>query len=228
MAKRFPGFIYVILAVTGFYTMHAFGKLYLPEVSSGEWISLLQTNMFLYKSGLASLFFMNISWLWLACIFFERFRSKNRRLAWYLLLSVIAGSSVVFGIFLMRSVPLMVLSQKPELNPETYAQWMTQARFFFTAAARGDRAASFFYALWLFPLSLLFLKLKGIRPKVRVLLFSVIFICGMGYLADFFIYLILPIHATFSVTDYTFWGEVILLIWLLAKGLETDKEGAAQ
>jgi len=87
MAKRFPGFIYVILAVTGFYTMHAFGKLYLSEVSSGEWISLLQTNMFLYKSGLASLFFMNISWLWLAYIFFELFRSQNRRLAWYLLLS---------------------------------------------------------------------------------------------------------------------------------------------
>lgn len=44
-------------------------------------------------------------------------------------------------------------------------------------------------------------------------------IAGAGYLIDFFLFFLFP-NSNTGITSYTFFGELILLLWLLIKAVK--------
>jgi hypothetical protein len=59
------------------------------------------------------------------------------------------------------------------------------------------------------------------EKKISVVLAAALLICGLGYLCDFLLFYLFPVSVTIEVTEFTFIGEVVLLIRLLVKGQKT-------
>jgi hypothetical protein len=47
-------------------------------------------------------------------------------------------------------------------------------------------------------------------------------IAGMGYLVDFTLFFLFP-DVTLTVSDFTFVGEVVLILWLLIRGVNVEQ-----
>jgi hypothetical protein len=83
---------------------------------------------------------------------------------------------------------------------------------------QGVFIAQIFWGLWLFPLGYLVFK-SGYIPRILGIL---LVIGGLGYLIDCLIVFLIPgLDVTISL--FTFWGEVLLPLWLLIKGVNVEQ-----
>ena len=84
--------------------------------------------------------------------------------------------------------------------------------------ANGFSIAHIFWGLWLFPLGYLVFK-SGFLPRVIGIL---LIVAGLGYLVDFTLFFLFP-GITVTVSEFTFVGEVVLILWLLIKGVNVTQ-----
>ncbi len=75
-----------------------------------------------------------------------------------------------------------------------------------------------FFGLWLLPMGYLVIK-SGYIPKVIGVF--LIFAC-LGYLIDFFTFFLFP-DFKISCSEYTWLGEVMMVLWLCIKGIDVEK-----
>jgi hypothetical protein len=75
--------------------------------------------------------------------------------------------------------------------------------------------ATLFWGLWLFPMGYLIYK-SGFIPKFLGVL---LMIACMGYLVDFITLIIRP-DIDFTLSEFTFLGEVLFPLWLVIKGIK--------
>jgi hypothetical protein len=73
-----------------------------------------------------------------------------------------------FAILILKSVPFVMNSLKGIIASELFNSWMESAHFLFIIAGKAHKAINLFYALWLFPLALLYYRWT---EKRRSLLF---------------------------------------------------------
>ena len=78
--------------------------------------------------------------------------------------------------------------------------------------------AGIFWGLWLFPMGYLVFK-SGFLPRIL----GILLIVGcFGYLIDSFAAFLLP-NSGVNLAIFTFWGEVLLPLWLLIKGVNVEQ-----
>ncbi len=207
LKNRAAGLLYLGLAATGFYSQFALER--------GSMASPERNGSLLYASGLLSLLLMNVIWLLLAYALMRIYGGRMKTLAHLLMLSVLGGSALVSGTLLLRSIPLYLYGT--DLSGEAP---LVIGRI---AGAAGGWAG-FFYSLWLIPLALLFLRDRSLPPPIRPILFLSLLTASAGYLWDFLLFLFRPGENSPGMTDYTFWGEVVLLLWLLLRGAQDGGE----
>ncbi|MFW6326850.1 MAG: DUF4386 domain-containing protein [Bacteroidota bacterium] len=222
--NRVPGIIYLVLAITGFYTPLAM-KMFSSILDPVQWWEVILQNQLLFSSAIISFYIMNISWLLLACSFYTVFKETNKSISKLLLLSVVSGAIIVFIIIFAQSTPLFLIS----LTPYEYAiadsmVWIERAHFVYIIGTKGNMSSYIFYSLWLFPLAILFLQTHSITKIERIILSLSLIVAGIGYMADFILFHFIPQHSHITATEYTFYGEVIVLLWLLARGIKSNKK----
>ncbi|MDC7126304.1 MAG: DUF4386 domain-containing protein [Spirochaetales bacterium] len=215
---RLPGILYLLLAVTGFFSSFSLNSFSISQFDL--WIPYLDNHQYFFTAGLLSYASMIMVWLLLAWNFYNRFRQVDRTTSGLLLLFVIVGAGMEFTILMLKSVPLIMISMKDIIATELFSSWMKWAHFLFIMAGKVHKVINLFYALWLFPLSYLYYQWTE-KKKISVILSAALMICAMGYLCDFFLFYLFPDSVTIEITDFTFIGEVVLLIWLLIKGQKT-------
>lgn len=98
----------------------------------------------------------------------------------------------------------------------TTDQWLAQVQFFIDMQLQGDRAAQIL-ALWVVLLGVLMFK-SGYVPKWLGILMM---IAGVGYVADFLVYFLLP-QVNVQIAGLAFLAEVIFPFWLLIKGVDVE------
>jgi len=98
----------------------------------------------------------------------------------------------------------------------TTDQWLAQVQFFIDMQLQGDRAAQIL-ALWVVLLGVLMFK-SGYVPKWLGILMM---IAGVGYVADFLAYFLLP-QVNVQIAGLAFLAEVIFPFWLLIKGVDVE------
>jgi len=136
--------------------------------------------------------------------------------------------SSLMKIFLLLAVPIGMLNELNRfavldlVNNKTYLELFTseqlqaQMMFFLKLHEYGIEVAGIFWGLWLFPMGYLVYK-SGFLPKI----IGVLLIIGcFGYLADFLVFLFWNDQIAFS--EFTFIGEVLLPLWLLFRGVNTE------
>lgn len=97
-------------------------------------------------------------------------------------------------------------------------QIQANVMFFLHLHERGMQICHIFWGLWLLPFGYLVFK-SAFLPR---LLGALLMIAGIGYLIDLAGYLLFP-ESDFTITPYTFIGELLLPLWLLIKGVRVEE-----
>jgi Domain of unknown function (DUF4386) len=209
---RIAGILYLIVAVTGFFTQFV-NDSFMVSGDASATVNKILNSQRLFRSGLMSQMIMTTSWILLALTLYRLFKSVNKDLALFMVSFVLVGSAITYINALLKFAALLVL------NDANLAVLVT---FFLDLSRHGAFISYIFFGLWLFPLGILIFKSEYF-PKVlsRILAFSLM-IAGFGYLIDFFTFYLFPHSGMISITPYTFWGELLLLLWLLIKGINVQ------
>ena len=90
--------------------------------------------------------------------------------------------------------------------------------YFLNLHEAGYMIAQIFFGLWLLPLGYLVYK-SGFMPKIVGIL---LIVACFGYLFDVFTFFLVP-NFELVISEYTFVGELLMLLWLLIKGVNVEK-----
>ncbi|MBF4692179.1 DUF4386 domain-containing protein [Fusibacter ferrireducens] len=215
---RIAGLLYVAVAITGFFSNSTNGKLI-----TGVKATTIAENMnyfeWLFRISIVSDLMMVVSWIMLAYMLYTLFETVNKNQGLLMISFVLVGSATICVNALNKLVALFMLKGVDGLSAFNLGGPHYQALLFLDLFKGGNYIAHIFFGLWLFPLGYLVYKSK-FMPRILAILLTV---AGFGYLTDFFTYFLLPDYGL-RITQFTFWGEVLLLIWLLIKGIKVPPE----
>lgn len=111
----------------------------------------------------------------------------------------------------------LVLNSNGYSTPFSTDQWHAQVQFFINMQVWGDRASQIL-SVWLLPLGFLIYR-SGFLPKMLGVLMV---IAGLGYLADFLVFFLLP-NLDLQVAGFAFLAELPFPFWLLIKGVNVEQ-----
>lgn len=211
---RIAGFLYLIVAITGFFSYFVRGKLIVPGDASVTANNIMASE-WLFRIGLMSELIMITCWILVAHALYKLFKPVNKNHVLLMVSFVLVGSAIVCINILSQFVALLVLNGADYLTVFGTDQLQSLAMLFLDLSKHGSFIAYIFFGLWLFPLGYLVFKSSFLPRIIGILLI----IAGLGYLIEFFTFFFLP-NFDVGITLFTFWGELILLLWLLIKGIK--------
>lgn len=213
--SRIAGIFYLIVAITGFFVMDTWTKI-IVEGNISMTISNISANESLFRISLLSNVIMTLAWIMLSLLLHRIFKALSKMTSLIMVVLVLLGSSLTLFSTLTKTAALGLV---PTNSMESVDNLMTA---FLKLSNSGTMFAYIFFGLWLLPLGILIYK-SDISPNyVRIPLSILILIAGIGYLIDYLVFQFsLPIDT--NVTQFTFYGEVFLLLWLLVKGIKVQE-----
>ena len=111
----------------------------------------------------------------------------------------------------LNNVAVLLLLKSP-------SQLQTLVPLFLDLHKYGIQIVGIFFGLWLLPMGYLVIK-SGYMPKI--IGFFLLITC-LGYLIDFFTFFLFPNFGVI-ISQYTFLGEVMMVFWLLIKGVNVKE-----
>lgn len=155
----------------------------------------------------------------LVLLLYRLFSHVNKTAAVLMVAFIIPAVSIAMlnEVFLLAIVELV--SNATYLASFTATQIQGLVQLLFGAHQAGVMIAQIFWGLWLFPMGYLVYK-SGYVPRI----IGVLLMIGcFGYLMDSFLF-ILAIDIGFTVSEFTFLGEVLLPLWLLLKASDVSEK----
>ncbi|MFT5852114.1 MAG: hypothetical protein ACI87J_002090 [Colwellia sp.] len=211
---KIAGFLYLLLIPLGVY-----GILYIPNILVVEGdIKATIHNMNIHNlSFRISVFVAFVTQL--VNVFLVLYLYK-------LLHPVSQSNAVLMVIFSLLAVPIAMFNELNyiaiiilnDLSDQALINNLEQIFFtqlFIELHQNGIMIAQIFWGLWLLPMGLLIINSEFIPKALGILML----VAGIGYLIDVFTWFIFPsFEVEFSA--FTFWGEILLPLWLVIKGVE--------
>jgi len=211
---RIAGLLYLLLIPLGLY-----GILYVPSIlvvdgNIQTTISNINTHIMPFRLSIIVALITQIVNVFLVLYLYKLLKPVNQNLA------------ALMTIFSLLAVPITMLNELNhaallvliDLNNQakiSSVQLEFFAEFFLELHQNGIIVAQVFWGLWLLPMGMLIIDSKFI-PKA---LGGLMLIAGMGYLIDVFVWFVYPVFKV-EFSAFTFWGEVLLPLWLVIKGVE--------
>lgn len=213
--SRIAGIFYLVVAITGFFVMDTWNKI-IVEGDIATTISNISANGTLFRISLLSNVIMTLAWVMLSLYLYRVFKALNRTASIIMVVLVLLGGCMTLFSTLTKTAALKLI---PTVDAESVDYLMSA---FFNLSNSGTMFAYIFFGLWLLPLGCLIYK-SDISPKyVKIPLSVLVLIAGIGYLIDYLVFQ-LNFSIDIKVTQFTFYGEVFLLLWLLIKGIDIQE-----
>lgn len=118
----------------------------------------------------------------------------------------------------LNRVALLLLSGADYLTAFTADQLQVLVLLFLDLYEQGFLISHMFFGPWLFPMGYLIFKSEFLPRFLGVLLI----VAGFGYLADLILFFLFP-GVGVTVSEFTFVGEVFLLLWLLFRRVNAKR-----
>ncbi|MBI5842012.1 MAG: DUF4386 domain-containing protein [Chloroflexi bacterium] len=209
---RIAGFLYLILAVcSGF--PHFVRLSLIVTGDAAATVSNITASETLFRISFVSDLVGQISFLFLVYYLYMLLKSVDKDQASLMVILVVASVPITCLNMLNQFAVLPLLSSAEH----------SQVISFLNLHNYGVLIAQIFWGLWLFPLGYLVFK-SGYIPRILGVL---LIIAGLGYLIDSFGKFLLPNYDT-NIVTFTFIGEVLLLLWLLIKGVKDQKPASVE
>lgn len=213
---RLAGLLFLLWIVTGFYDMFFVS----PKIFvSGDTIASAQNILkyeFLFRTSIYSGLITNTIWVALVWVFYQLFRTVNDRYAKLLVASVVVQVPVAF-VQAGLSIATVITLKGEILNSFELVQRQDLAMAFLKIKDYCVSALVLFYGLWLFPLAILIYQSAFIPRFLGVWLI----INGVVYVLLSFANIVLPEYKdiVFTYGMPAMFGELVLMFWLLIKGV---------
>lgn len=172
----------------------------------------------LFRLGIMSNLSVQVLHIFLVVFLYRLLKSVDKSQAILLMVLGLAGVPIAMLNELNQFAPLLLLSGPDYLTVFKADQLNAMANVFLNLHQQGIMIAQIFWGLWLFPLGTLVFK-SGYIPKILGIL---LIIGGIGYITDVITVFAFP-NLGVTISMFTFWGEVILPLWLLIKGVNVEK-----
>ena len=215
---RVAGFLYLLLFPLGI-----FGILYVPSnlIVPGDAATTANNIMAsesLFRLSILSALFVQITQILLVIVLYKLLKPVNKNHALLMVIFALIAVPIAMLNELNNIVALLLLRGTDNLTVFGADQLHAQVMLFLDLHEHGIFIAQIFWGLWLFPMGYLVFK-SGFLPRILGIL---LMIGCFGYLIDSFTFLIFPnFDATISM--FTFWGELLLPLWLLMKGVDVEQ-----
>ena len=215
---RVAGFLYLLLFPLGI-----FGILYVPSnlIVPGDAATTANNIMAsesLFRLSILSALFVQITQILLVIVLYKLLKPVNKNHALLMVIFALIAVPIAMLNELNNIVALLLLRGTDNLTVFGADQLHAQVMLFLDLHEHGIFIAQIFWGLWLFPMGYLVFK-SGFLPRILGIL---LMIGCFGYLIDSFTFLIFPnFDATISM--FTFWGELLLPLWLLIKGVDVEQ-----
>ncbi len=215
---RLAGVFYLILAICGGFA--EFGvrqRLIVPGDAAATAQNLL-ASAGLFRVGIVAELLGQVVFVFLALALFDLLKVVQRRHAVVMVVLVLLAVGLTALNMVHQGAALFVLDGGAWTAAFEPAQREALASLFLDLHGFGyGVVAQVFFGLWLLPLGALIVR-SGFVPKVVGWLVA---LAGVGYLVDVFIAALAP-DVGFVLSEFTFVGELLLMGWLLAKGVHVD------
>ncbi|MFT5822626.1 MAG: hypothetical protein ACI8ZM_003882 [Crocinitomix sp.] len=201
---RQAGFLYLLLIPFGI-----FGILYIPMqfIEPDDIMSTMDNiaaDRFTFRLSIISALVAQLIQILVVYTLYQLLKSVNKNVAILMVISILVA------------VPIAMLN---ELNHFAVLESIgnaDQVSLFLKLHHYGVVIAQVFWGIWLFPMGYLVYK-SGFIPKIIGIL---LMIACFGYLIDSFLVFI-NIDLGFVLSEFTFIGEIAIILWLLIKGVKT-------
>lgn len=215
---RIAGLLYLVLAV-----LSAFSLVYVPSVlfvagDAPATANNIVASESLFRLGFVSNLLAFTTNVFLAYFLYKLLKPVNQGMALLMVILICVGLAIALLNELNQFAAFLLFSGAVSLPAFHTEQVQSLAAFWLTLYEHGFAIAHIFWGLWLFPLGYLVFK-SGFLPKaIGVLLL----IAGTGYIVDFTFFFLFP-DIKVTVSEFTFVGEVLLILWLLIKGVDVEQ-----
>lgn len=215
---RFAGFLYFLQIPLG-----VFGFVYVPTVliipgNMTASITNILDHEFLFRLGMVSTILCALVTVATAYFIFKVLEPVNKNSAkWIAVFALIAAPITMLNE--LNNVAVLVLLKGNDYSSAlNSAQMNTLISLFFDLHKYGLQLSGIFFGLWLLPMGYLVFKSNYIPKVIGVFLI----ITCLGYLIDFLLFFLAPNFGV-TVSDFTWLGEVMMVLWLLIKGVNEEK-----
>ena len=218
---RIAGLWYLILAIGSGYSWMYISKTFIIENATLTAENILRTESQFITSIIFSIV-GQIAFILFALTLYRLFKTVNQIQARLMLTLVLISVSIMFVNIIFQTSSLVLLNRSDYFRGFTDAQISDLATMFLHLNIIGVYIVDIFWGLWLFPLAFLTFK-SGFFPKIIAI---VLVISGIGYIVDSLSFIInQDIHTILRnyLSMPEAFGEVVLLLWLLIKGVSTPK-----
>lgn len=217
---QLAGLLFFLWIVAGFYDMFFVS----PKIFvSGDTVASAQNIMkyeFLFRTSIFSGLITNTIWVLLVWVFYQLFKTVNERYAKLLVASVVVQVPVAF-VQAGLSIATVITLKGEILKSFELMQRQDLAMAFLKINDYCVSALVLFYGLWLFPLAILVYQSMFIPRFLGIWLT----INGMVYVLLSFTSIVLPEYkdSVFTFGMPAMFGELVLMLWLLIKGVSFRK-----
>lgn len=217
---RLAGLLFFIWIVSGFYDMFFVSpKIFVAGDTSASAQNILKYEI-LFRTGIFSGLVTSTIWILLVLVFYQLFKPVNERYANLLVASVMVQVPVAFikGGF---SIATLMILKGEVLTSFEPLQRQDLAMLFLNINDYSVLALELFWGLWLFPLAILVYQSDFIPRFLGIWLI----INGMVYVLLSFTSIVLPEYkeSVFTFGMPAMFGELVLMLWLLIKGVSFRK-----
>lgn len=214
---RTAGFLYLLLVPFGF-----FGGEYIPAITvpgnAEATVSNFMAHPLLFRLSILSALITPIVTVLVALFLYKLFKSVNKNQAVLIVIFALAALPIAMLNELNHFAVLLLLNGTDYLKVISIEQLYSQVMFFLDLRHYGAFIAAIFWGLWLLPMGYLVFK-SGFLPRIIGVL---LIIAGFGYIIDSAALFLFP-DLNMDISQFTFIGELLLLLWLLIKGVNVEK-----
>lgn len=203
---RIAGLLYLLQIPLG-----VFGLVYVPKAllvagNATATAHNILTHEFLFRLSLVSSIVTALLTVFTALYLYKVLKPVNKTVASLLVMFTILVAPITI-LNELNNVAVLLLLKGSEYN-------QSLVPLFLDLHAYGVQLAGIFFGLWLLPMGYLVYKSNFIPKIIGILLI----IGCVSYLIDFITYFLFPSFAI-KTTEYTFLGELLMVLWLLIKGV---------
>lgn len=213
---RVAGFLYLLANLPA-----PFALVYLPSrlIVRGD-ASATANNIMaseaLFRLGIVALLLNSIANIFLVLALYQLLKVVNKSMSSLMVIFSLAAVPIAMLNEVNSLAVLLLMSGADYLNVFTTEQLQALMYFFLRLHGQGLNIAQIFWGLWLFPMGYLVFK-SGFLPRIL----GILLIVGcFGYAIQSFAAFL---GYNVSLIFLTGWGELLLLLWLLIKGVNAEQ-----
>lgn len=212
---RVAGLLYLIANLFAPFTLLYLPSRFIVSGDAGGTASNIMASESLFRFGIVLNLFTFICQIFLVLALYQLLYVVNKNMASLMVIFSLLAVPIAMLNELNNLAVLFLLSGGDYLNVFTTEQLLALVYFFLRLHGQGLNIAQIFWGLWLFPMGYLVFK-SGFLPRVLGIL---LMIACFGYVIESFAAFL---GYNVSIIFFTGWGELLLLLWLLIKGVNVE------